>query len=98
MSLAARRPRLVGQDRLASHAAVRYFSAYNYQNLHTHGSPSLPRIALIHATPVAIDPIAEAFKLGCETVNLLDDSLSQDRARTADLTQEMSRRILALGT
>jgi aspartate/glutamate racemase len=50
---------------------------------------------------VAIDPIAEAFKRGwpgCETVNLLDDSLSQDRARTADLTEEMSRRILALGT
>ena len=58
------------------------------------------RIALIHATPVAIDPIADAFERdwpGCETVNLLDDSLSQDRARTADLTADMSRRILALG-
>jgi len=58
------------------------------------------RIALIHATPVAIDPIADAFKRdwpGCETFNLLDDSLSQDRARTADLTADMCRRILALG-
>lgn len=60
----------------------------------------MPRIALIHATPVAVDPIAEAFRRdwpGCETVNLLDDSLSQDRARTADLTEAMSRRILGLG-
>lgn len=58
------------------------------------------RIALIHATPVAIDPIVEAFKRdwpGCDAVNLLDDSLSQDRAQTADLTGDMSRRILTLG-
>jgi Asp/Glu/hydantoin racemase len=60
----------------------------------------VPRIALIHATPVAVDPIAEAFKRDwpdCTTVNLLDDSLSQDRARTAELTPEMSDRIVALG-
>jgi aspartate/glutamate racemase len=60
----------------------------------------VPRIALIHATPVAIDPIAEAFKRDwpdCETVNLLEDSLSQDRAKTADLTADMSQRILTLG-
>lgn len=60
----------------------------------------MPRIALIHATPVAVEPIAEAFARDwpdCTTVNLLDDSLSHDRASTADLTAEISGRILALG-
>jgi Asp/Glu/hydantoin racemase len=73
---------------------------HSYQNLDANGSLRVRRIALIHATPVAIDPIAEAFKRDwpdCATVNLLDDSLSQDRARTTDLTADMSRRILALG-
>lgn len=60
----------------------------------------MTRIALIHATPVAVDPIAEAFRRNwpeCETINLLDDSLSQDRAKTPELTGEMSARIIALG-
>jgi Asp/Glu/hydantoin racemase len=41
-----------------------------------------PRIVLIHATSVAVDPVREAFgRLWPEarTVNLLEDSLSQDR-------------------
>lgn len=40
-----------------------------------------PRIVLIHATPVSIDPIQMAFEEqwpDAETVNLLDDSLGKD--------------------
>lgn len=57
------------------------------------------RIALIHATAVAIEPVEDAFaKLWpeAETVNILDDSLSVDRARAERLTPAMTARILAL--
>ena len=60
----------------------------------------MTRIALIHAVTVAIDPVRDAFaELWPEaaTVNILDDSLSPDRARDADLTPEMHRRIGELG-
>lgn len=60
-----------------------------------------PRVALVHAVFVAIEPIRAAFARGwpeAELVNLLDDSLSPDRARDGDLTEAMSRRIGALGT
>ncbi|MBS7544763.1 aspartate/glutamate racemase family protein [Ancylobacter oerskovii] len=59
-----------------------------------------PRIVLLHATPVAMEPVQQAFSAGwpeAETVNLLDDALSADRARTADITEEMTQRFLALG-
>jgi hypothetical protein len=57
------------------------------------------RIALIHATPVAVEPIAQSF---CdlwpeaETVNILDGGLSVDRASSGELTPALSRRIMAL--
>lgn len=57
---------------------------------------SHPRIALIHATSVAIDPIRLAFEQAwpeAELMNLLDDSLSTDRATSTELTPEISRRI-----
>lgn len=60
---------------------------------------SAPRIALIHATPVAIDPIRTAFAAlwpEAEPVNILDESLSIDRARSADLTPAIRLRILHL--
>lgn len=47
-----------------------------------------PRIALVHATPVAVDPVRTAFAglwPEAEIVNILDDSLSPDRARTPAL-------------
>lgn len=59
-----------------------------------------PRIALLHATPVAVDPIEAAFAElwpEPELVNLLDDSLSPDRARTPDLTEAMIERFVAFG-
>ena len=46
----------------------------------------MTRIALIHATPAAVGPIKDAFAEAWpepDLVNLLDDSLSRDRALTA---------------
>lgn len=60
---------------------------------------SRPRIALIHATPVAIDPIKQALAAAwpdAEPVNILDDSLSPDRASMGELSDEMIERIVAL--
>src|SRR5581483_9823330 len=53
------------------------------------------RIALIHATPVAIEPIESAFRTHwpeAELMNVLDDSLSRDRARSLDIAPEMIAR------
>lgn len=60
---------------------------------------SSPRIALVHATPVAIEPIVSAFKQlwpQARTTNLLDDSLSADLARDAKLTEHMKERFVTL--
>lgn len=59
-----------------------------------------PRIVLLHATPIAVDPVKNAFEQlwpEPELVNLLDDSLSPDRARTKDLTPELIDRFVSLG-
>jgi Asp/Glu/hydantoin racemase len=58
-----------------------------------------PRIALIHATPVSMDPIHAAFASGwpdARTVNILDDSLADDRAQTPGLTDQMFERFAIL--
>lgn len=58
------------------------------------------RIALIHAVAVAMPPIEAAFKRAwpeVERVNILDDGLSVDRARDAELTPAMHSRIGRLG-
>lgn len=55
-----------------------------------------PRIALIHAVTVAIEPVQQAFLRQwphAECFNLLDDSLSRDRERDGALTAEMTQRI-----
>ena len=57
------------------------------------------RIALIHAVRVAMQPVEDAFRRHwpeAERINLLDDSLSVDRARDAELSAALSRRIGAL--
>lgn len=58
------------------------------------------RIYLVHATPVAVEPAVTAFHDGwpeAELANLLDDTLSRDRARAGALTPEIAARIGALG-
>jgi Asp/Glu/hydantoin racemase len=63
----------------------------------------VPRIALIHALAVAMQPVEEAFRRHwpeAERFNLLDDSLSVDRNRenssTGPMSGTMSARIAAL--
>lgn len=58
-----------------------------------------PRIALIHATAVAVDPIRQAFEAGwpqARITHLLDDSLSADLAAAGSLEQRMIDRFVAL--
>ena len=58
-----------------------------------------PRIALIHATAVAIDPICDTFKRlwpQARVSNLLDDSLSRDLAAAGSLGDEMIERFCTL--
>jgi len=60
----------------------------------------MPRIVLLHATPVAMAPVQAAFAAGwpeAETVNLLDDGLTIDRAREADLSEAMIERFIDFG-
>jgi Asp/Glu/hydantoin racemase len=57
------------------------------------------RIALIHATPVAMEPIRKAFAADwgeAELVNLLDDSLSADLAAAGRQSPEIKRRMASL--
>jgi Asp/Glu/hydantoin racemase len=59
-----------------------------------------PRIVLLHATPVAMQPIQAAFAERwpeAETINLLDDGLSIDRAREDDLSASMINRFVDFG-
>ncbi|PVE24184.1 arylsulfatase [Microvirga sp. KLBC 81] len=60
---------------------------------------SRPRIALIHATPVAIEPIKEALAATwpeAEPINILEDSLSPDLAAAGELTECLTERIVDL--
>lgn len=58
-----------------------------------------PRIFLIHATPLSLAPITDAFARlwpEAELANLLEDSLSRDRQRDGRLTEAMTGRFLTL--
>ncbi|MEY4598454.1 MAG: hypothetical protein RLZZ445_1251 [Pseudomonadota bacterium] len=57
------------------------------------------RIALIHATPLAIEPIGNAFQRlwpQARTTNLLEDSLAPDLAAEGRLSEVMIERFLTL--
>ena len=57
------------------------------------------RVALIHAVPMAVAPVAAAFEAlwpEAERINLLDDSLSGDRQHAGALTPAIAARIAAL--
>jgi hypothetical protein len=58
------------------------------------------RVVLLHGTPVAMQPIQSAFATRwpeAEAVDLLDASLSVDRAKDHDLTPRMFERFVELG-
>jgi Asp/Glu/hydantoin racemase len=58
-----------------------------------------PRIVLIHATPVAMEPIQQAFSeewSEVELVNLLDDGLTTERAKERDLSSKLIERFVDL--
>jgi aspartate/glutamate racemase len=58
------------------------------------------RIVLLHATPVAMQPIQQAFEElwpEAEVVNLLDDGLTLDRAKEQQLSRRLTDRFVALG-
>jgi hypothetical protein len=60
---------------------------------------SEPRIALIHATPLAIEPVNSSFKKlwpEASLQNILDDSLSKDHAVAGQLTADMVERFIDL--
>jgi Asp/Glu/hydantoin racemase len=60
---------------------------------------SKPRIALIHATAVAVEPIRAAFAAGwpqAHITHLLDDSLSTDLAAAGMITDRMIERFVTL--
>src|SRR5438034_2828680 len=61
----------------------------------------MPRIALIHATRLSMDPINAAFERHwpeAELMHLLDDSLSRDRERDGELTDAMIDRFIDLAS
>lgn len=58
-----------------------------------------PRIALIHATPLAVEPINTAFKAlwpNALATNLLDDSLAPDLVREGGITERVIDRFVTL--
>jgi len=66
---------------------------------HSKHPEARPRIVLIHAVRVAMQPIEDAFRADwpdAERVNLLDDSLSVDRSKARDLQPAMFERFKAL--
>ncbi|MDD9718551.1 hypothetical protein PVW48_17445 [Dinoroseobacter sp. PD6] len=59
----------------------------------------MPRIALIHATRVAIDPIEEAARKlwpDAEMISILEEGLSVDRPKSKDLSAGLHHRIVGL--
>ena len=59
-----------------------------------------PRIYLIHAAPVAIEPIGTSFRENfpaAKIVNLLEDSLMTDLAEEGSLTPNMIERFVEIG-
>jgi aspartate/glutamate racemase len=60
---------------------------------------SVPRIALIHATPLAIEPVNQSFQRlwpEAKLQNNLDDSLSRDLASEGQLSADMIERFIDL--
>ena len=60
---------------------------------------SAPRIALVHAMLLAIDPVVEAFRQlwpAARVTNLLEDSLAPDLAAAGSITPAITERFITL--
>lgn len=60
---------------------------------------SAPRIALVHAMPLAVEPTVQAFRElwpRARVTNLLDDSLAADLAQAGSITPAIVERFVAL--
>jgi hypothetical protein len=58
-----------------------------------------PRVILLHATPVAVEPVLDAFSRlwpYARTSNLLDDGLTAERSETDELEEPLIRRFADL--
>ena len=58
-----------------------------------------PRVAFVHATRIAIDPIENAAQKlwpEAEAITILDEGLSIDRSKDRELSADLTRRILDL--
>jgi hypothetical protein len=87
-----------GQSIVSMHARSECPSDRLYP-MSTDTTTRLHRIALIHATALSLEPISAAFARHwprAQRMNLLDDSLSVDRARDERLTDEMTLRFIDL--
>ncbi|MBO6948917.1 MAG: arylsulfatase [Rhodospirillales bacterium] len=63
-------------------------------------SRASPRISLVHATPVAVEPVVGAFRRlwpEADVYNLLEDSLAPDLDRAGALDDAMTDRFMRLG-
>ncbi|MGR3910543.1 aspartate/glutamate racemase family protein [Burkholderia sp. SR8] len=61
--------------------------------------PSVTRIGLVHATPLAVTPIAESFAThwpDAQIHNLLDDALTADLAAAGGRIEAMAPRLMSL--
>jgi hypothetical protein len=59
------------------------------------------RVALVHATPLAMQPIASSFSKvwpEADCMNVLDDCLSKDLARDGGMTPAMMERVLEIAS
>ena len=63
------------------------------------GPMNAPRIALVHAMQVAIDPVVDAFRQlwpAARVTNLLDESLAPDLAAAGSITPAITERFVTL--
>jgi Asp/Glu/hydantoin racemase len=59
----------------------------------------ISRVALVHATPLAMEPVSMAFSHlwpSASCMNILDDCLSKDLANNGGLNEQMIRRIIEI--
>src|SRR5688500_20361019 len=75
------------------------FSALSRRFRYNRAPMSAPRIALIHAMPVAIEPVTQVFRENwpaARVTHLLDDALPADLTAAGGITPAIVERFVAL--